>query len=142
MFVQTDMDLSKQETQLGLKQAFVCLLKASIRSLTGWNGCLNEGSGDVVSFRCFRIASKRLLDMYACRHNGTPQNMSGMSFDQNIRLGTPCVVAKSKRIVLNRRNSPHVRGSERVLFVAWRMVTSYFHTEKAFGTQEEILSLG
>jgi hypothetical protein len=78
--------------------------------------------GDVVSFRCFRFASKRLLDMYACRQNGAPQNMSGMSFDQNIRLDTPCVVAKRKRIAMNRRNSPHVRGSERVLFVAWRMV--------------------
>jgi hypothetical protein len=56
--------------------------------------------------------------------------LAWLSFDQNIRLGTPCVVAKSKRIVLNRRNSPHVRGSERVLFVAWRMVVLKYSSGK------------
>ena len=35
--------LIQTRDQLGLKQACVCLLKASIRLLTGWNGCLNAG---------------------------------------------------------------------------------------------------
>jgi hypothetical protein len=49
--------------------------------------------------------------------------MSGVSINQNILcLGAPCVVAKRKRIAMNRRNSPRVRGSERVLFVAWILV--------------------
>ena len=57
-------------------------------------------------------------------------------------LALPVLSQREKWIAMNSRNSPDVRGSKRVLFVAWRMVTSYFHTEKAFGTQEEILSLG
>jgi hypothetical protein len=32
------------------------------------------------------------------------------------------VLSQRKRIAMNRRNSPHVSGSERVLFVTWRMV--------------------
>jgi hypothetical protein len=48
--------------------------------------------------------------------------MSGWSFDQNIRRGTPWVVAKSKRMEMNRRNSSHVKGSESVSFVASRTV--------------------
>ena len=46
--------------------------------------------------------------------------MSGWSFDQNRRHGTPWVVAKSRRMEMNRRNSSHVKGS--ISFVAWRIV--------------------
>ena len=50
MFVQTDMDTSsKHDTQLGLKHAGERLLKASIRSLTGWKGSLNAGRGFIVN---------------------------------------------------------------------------------------------
>lgn len=48
--------------------------------------------------------------------------MSGWSFDQNLRCGTHWVVAKSKRIEINSRNSSHLRGSKRFLFVGWRIV--------------------
>jgi hypothetical protein len=57
-----------------------------------------------------------------------------VSFDQNIPLGTPCVVlAKRKRIAMIRRNSPHVSKSERVLFVAWRMVVLNYSSGKIEG---------
>jgi hypothetical protein len=50
IFVHTDMDSSKHDTQLGLKHAAECLLKASIRSLTGWKGFLNAGGAFDVNF--------------------------------------------------------------------------------------------
>ena len=48
--------------------------------------------------------------------------MSGESFAQNIRLGTPWLVPKSKRHAMNLKNSSHVRGVESVSFVAAIMV--------------------
>jgi hypothetical protein len=71
-----------------------------------------------VNFKCLRMASKRRLDMYACKRNGAPMKMSGLSIAQNNRLGTPWVVASKNRIAKNRRNSSHVSGSESVVFVA------------------------
>jgi hypothetical protein len=61
IFFHTDMDSSKHDTQLGLKHAAECLLKASIRSLTGWKGSLKAGGTFAVNFKCLRIASKRRL---------------------------------------------------------------------------------
>jgi hypothetical protein len=63
--------------------------------------------------------SKRRLDIHSCKQKGAQEKMSGLSFAQNICLGTPAgVVANKKRIARNRRNSSHVRGSERDSFVA------------------------
>lgn len=90
------------------------LLKESIRSWKGCLGCLYAGGGIIVNFStCFRItSSKRLMEKQVCtRQNWAPQNMSGVSFDQNIDLGSSWGVSKKKKIALNRRNSPDVRGS-------------------------------
>ena len=71
-----------------------------------------------MNLRCFRIDSKRRLDMYECKRNGAPENIAGASFAQNSFLATPCVVAINRIKPRNLKNSSHVRGSERDAFVA------------------------
>ena len=118
MLVNTNMHSSKQLIHPGLKRDWVCSLKAVTKSFTGWKECLKEGHSFLVNFKCFRMDSKRCFDIYSCKQKGAPEKMSGLSFAQNIRLGIPWVVANKKRKARNRRNSSHVRGSERDSFVA------------------------
>jgi hypothetical protein len=73
IIVHRNIGSSKHNTQLELKHAAECLLKVSIISLKGWKGSLKAGVAFAVNFKCLRIASKRCLDMKACKRNGAPQ---------------------------------------------------------------------
>ena len=70
-----------------------------------------------MNLRCLGINSKRCLDMYVCSLNGAPENISGVSCDQKLRLNSVWVVDIIKTRPRNQTNSSHVRVSERVAFV-------------------------